>query len=88
MRCPICAALNLKHDHECEAEARATIKRRARYQTPRRKANSMKLFCRVASARRKLFSFSTSIVSGSIRCLKWRESPSADGHNFSNTTVG
>jgi hypothetical protein len=28
MKCPICAALNREHGHECEAEASATIKRR------------------------------------------------------------
>jgi hypothetical protein len=29
MPCPICAALNREHDHECEAEANATIRRRS-----------------------------------------------------------
>jgi hypothetical protein len=28
MPCPICIALNRQHDHECEAEAHATIRRR------------------------------------------------------------
>ena len=29
MQCPVCAALNREHNHECEAEASATIKQRA-----------------------------------------------------------
>jgi len=29
MQCPVCIALNREHDHECEAEASATIKGRA-----------------------------------------------------------
>jgi hypothetical protein len=29
MPCPVCAALNREHNHECEAEANATLKRRA-----------------------------------------------------------
>ena len=29
MQCPICAALNREHGHECEVEARATIQQRA-----------------------------------------------------------
>lgn len=29
MPCPVCAALNREHNHECEAEASATIKQRA-----------------------------------------------------------
>jgi hypothetical protein len=29
MQCPVCAALNREHNHECEAEASATLKQRA-----------------------------------------------------------
>jgi hypothetical protein len=29
MFCPVCAALNREHNHECEAEASATLKQRA-----------------------------------------------------------
>jgi hypothetical protein len=29
MQCAVCAALNREHNHECEAEASATIKKRA-----------------------------------------------------------
>ena len=29
MNCPVCDALNREHNHECEAEATATIKQRA-----------------------------------------------------------
>lgn len=29
MECPLCAALNREHGHECETEANATLKRRA-----------------------------------------------------------
>jgi hypothetical protein len=29
MFCPICAALNQEHNHECRAEAHATLKQRA-----------------------------------------------------------
>jgi hypothetical protein len=29
MQCPVCDALNREHNHECEAEASATIKQRA-----------------------------------------------------------
>ena len=28
MQCPVCAALNREHNHECEAEADATLKQR------------------------------------------------------------
>jgi hypothetical protein len=29
MPCPVCTALNRQHDHECTAEANATIRRRS-----------------------------------------------------------
>jgi uncharacterized Zn finger protein (UPF0148 family) len=35
MFCPVCAALNLEHNHECEAEASATLKQRAEVLGPR-----------------------------------------------------
>jgi len=31
MQCPICTALNREHNHECEAEASATIKQRTQH---------------------------------------------------------
>ena len=31
MQCPICTALNRERNHECEAEATATLKRRSVY---------------------------------------------------------
>ena len=30
MRCPVCAALRREHNHECVAEANATLKQRAK----------------------------------------------------------
>jgi len=30
MQCPVCAALNREHNHECEAEAKATLEQRAK----------------------------------------------------------
>ena len=36
MSCPVCAALNREHNHECEAEASATLQQRSEFLTPRR----------------------------------------------------
>jgi hypothetical protein len=36
MQCPLCATLNREHNHECEAEANATLKRRAELVTGQR----------------------------------------------------
>lgn len=36
MACPVCAALNREHNHECEAEASATLKQRAEFLGPHR----------------------------------------------------
>lgn len=36
MSCPVCAALNREHTHECEAEANATLKQREELLSPRR----------------------------------------------------
>jgi hypothetical protein len=42
MVCPVCAALNREHSHECEAEASATLKQRAEVFGPRRADSSTK----------------------------------------------
>jgi len=31
MQCPVCTALNREHNQECEAEANATIRQRAKF---------------------------------------------------------
>jgi hypothetical protein len=36
MSCPVCAALNREHNHECKTEAKATLKQRAEFLSPHR----------------------------------------------------
>ena len=45
MQCPVCAALNREHNHECEAEASATLKGRALCDPPTRQRLESEVLC-------------------------------------------
>lgn len=53
MQCPVCAALNREHNHECEAEADATLKQRMELIGWRRGENRVQLEQEVLRSRKR-----------------------------------